>query len=148
MFDDWWKEILSLVGGLLTAILAWLRYHRYELPVVAIKPYSRAADSSQALDFDLEVGADKWRVSGVRIRGLRWPCLAPPGKAIFPPQIAMIAAYEKGGSWQPSLQYDPPVSHGIFVRHPHAPSDEQVLFTVVLRSNPRVRRRVVGSVMT
>ena len=30
MFDDWWKEILSLVGGLLATILAWLGYHRYE----------------------------------------------------------------------------------------------------------------------
>ena len=152
---DW--EVVTAVGVVAGALIAlyfgtWnlVRARRMDLPVVAVRPcYERAPDSSQALDFQLEAGADRWRVSAVGIRGDdRSPYLARAGKRIFNPEIAMTTAYEAADPWLPSLAYDPPVVSGTLVRHPHAPSDEQLLFTVVLRSNPRVRRQGVGSVAT
>ena len=151
---DW--EVVTAVGVVAGALIAlyfgtWnlVRSRRLDLPVVAVRHcYERAPDSSQALDFKMEAGADRWRVSAVGIRGEdRSPYLARAGKAIFNPEIVMTTAYLPEGSWLPSLEYDPPIVSGTLVRHPHAPSDKQLLFTVVLRANPRVRRCVVGSVV-
>ena len=152
MFEDLWQVIsnnlplLTAVGVLVTAMFEWLRYRsRYELPVVCVNVYGRATDAPQAVTFKLEAGTDRWRVTRVRLQSVWRRHLTQDGRPLNTGD-GQIEGYRVDGPWQRCLRYHPPVSDGIFGRHPQAPRLRNVLFTVVLRSNPRVRRHVVGSV--
>ncbi len=155
--DTFW-QIVTAIGVVVTAVIAALdRYMRYyDTPPVLAEAHAQPPitgnilddyegdpeDLPHIIDFHLnDADAAKWMIAAARVRGMqRRPILTVAAQ--FIQDGFGDGRWLSDGSWQRRVVFEPPLSKGQCLLHRDVHGPFTVLFTVRLRAQPRVRRRV------
>ena len=139
----------SAIGATVAAITGIVAfYRRHALPTILVNVSESSLQSPELVAGHRQVvfrqtdRPTKWLVREIGIAGCgrkRW--LSVTGDPIRDP-LGGIAGYRQSNDWRRVIVFDPPIDGGVVLLHPDAPSPNRFLLSVVMRSAPRVRRKV------
>ena len=131
---------VTAVAALVAAVASVLGLRkRYELPIVDTK-IQLYQGGQRVVHFQLEGVDSEWLISAVRMAQSSRKFLSE-GRPFPIPPYNHVKEWELVGGWKRQVLIDPPRRRGRVILHNDA-APRRFLYTVVLKSNPKIRRTV------
>ncbi len=140
---------VSAIGAVLAALTGVIALsRRYVLPMILVHVVERETQSPESLAtprhvvFSQTENPATWLVRDIEVGGYRrkkW--LSEAGDPIQDAYGAIVG-YGQGSDWSRRVSFAPPTKDGVVLLHPDAPTQTRFSLRVVMRSAPRVKRKV------
>ena len=142
---------VSAIGAVLAALTGIMALsRRYVLPIILADVTESEPQSPESLATQRNVVFTQaenpaiWLIRDIEVGGYRrkkW--LSRTGDGIRN-SYGEFVGYSQNSDWSKRISFDPPTQRGVVLLHPDAPSRTRFSLHVVMRSAPRVKRRVAA----